>query len=517
MLLAKGVPKLNSKAFCFVFIILFLVVALKDLSLIQEPDLALPISSAVSLGEGLSPEEQYLARLSREFKLTNETEWLSWRIRHSNDAAGWVAVNRVRQKFGSHDAKVVLTEHPNPPDLKVAHRMELPVPGDLSSKAYNGSDLVFGITTTYAKIMDREGALLRSWTRWLTDGYRKSNGASLVLMLDQGDSEQVKEMEEIFRINGVDAQVTATGEPMSVTRRYHELARVLKSFSAVLSSSGGAIKRWFALVEDDIFFPDIAYLQHRLVSYKTDQELYIGLPSEGGDWEKMQGNTMTTYGGGAVFLTRPALNTFSKLSCFDMPELRDRFHAKRWDVLLKDCFIRNTDLNMYILPSFHNPDKDAIHLDMDAYESGVRPLALHGGSERHGMDVNMAHLVTNVCCGCFMQRYVFRDNWMLVNGVSVSQYFEDVRRGSENAEASNHDEDEAFTRPSMPRELVIDDTGVDRTKLTWTGNRRVWQFADSVMSDDGAVWQAYINKAVDGSGPDDIDSVIVLVWENVNN
>jgi hypothetical protein len=35
------------------------------------------------------------------------------------------------------------------------------------------------------------------------------------------------------------------------------------------------------------------------------------------------------------------------------------------------------------------------------------------------------------------------------------------------------------------------------------------------MSDDGAVWQAYIDKAVGEPGPDNIDSVIILVWENM--
>jgi hypothetical protein len=516
MLLAKEMPSVNLKVFSFLFLLLLSLVVLRNRYLFQERDYeVLPISAAVSLGEGLSPEEQYLARLSREFKLTNETEWLSWRFRHSQDAAKWTAVNRVHNNFGSHDAKVVFTEHPNPLDLRVAHRMELPVLGHLTSKSCNESDLVFGITTTYDKIMDREGALLRSWTRWLTNGHKKSNGASLVLMLDQADDDQVKEIEGIFRKNGVDAQVATTGEPMSLTRRYHELARILKSFSAVLSSSGGAIKRWFALVEDDIFFPDIAYLQGRLAQYKTDDEVYIGLPSEEDDWEQMRGDAITTYGGGAVFLTHSALNTLSKLYCLKMPELRTRFQAKRWDVLLKDCFTRNTDLNMYLLPGFYNPDNKAVNQGVDAYETGVRPLVLHGGLDRHGMDVNMAHLVTNVCDACFMQRYVFHDNWVLTVGVSISQHLDEIKYIPKDSKAIK--DNMAANRPSMPRELVIDDAGVDRTELMWTENRRVWQFADSVMSDDGAVWQAYIDKAVGEPGPDNIDSVIILVWEKVNH
>ncbi|KAL9488567.1 hypothetical protein ACSS6W_000844 [Trichoderma asperelloides] len=500
-------PFLSTLAICFI--------VLRGLDFFRKSDYdVLPISAAGSLGEGLSPEEQYLARLNREFKLTNETEWLSWRFRHARDSTKWTAVNSVHNNFGSQDAKVVFTEHPNPLDVRVTHRMELPALGDLSSKSYDASELVFGITTTYDKIMDREGALLRSWTRWLTNGHKKSNGASLVLMLDQAGKDEVKELEDLLRTNGVDAQVFATGEPMSLTSRYHELAHLLKSFGAILSSSGGAIKRWYALVEDDVFFPDVSYLQHRLASYKIDEEVYIGLPSEQNDWEATRSNTTTTtYGGGAVFLTRPALDTLSKLTCFEMPELRDRFHAKRWDVLLKSCFAWDSDVKMNVLPGFHNPDIEVINLDTDAYESGIRPLILHDALGRHGMDVNVAHLVTNVCDTCFMQRYEFHDNWVLTVGVSISEHFDNVKHHSKNSMAII--DNMATDQSSKSHEVIIDDAGVDRTELIWTENRRVWEFADSVMSDDGAVWQAYIDKAVGEPGPDNIDSVIILVWENM--
>lgn len=505
----------NLRIFSFLSTLVFCFIVLRNLDLVRKPDYdVLPISADSALGEGLSPEEQYLARLSREFKLTNETEWLSWRFRHAKDSAEWTAVNSVRNNFGSQDAKIVFTEHPNPLDVRVTHRMELPVLGDLSSKSYDASELVFGITTTTDKVMDREGALLRSWTRWLTNGHGKSNGASLVLMLDQADEDEVKEIERLLRTNGVDAQVFATGEPMSLTSRYHELAHLLKSFGAVLSSSGGAIKRWYALVEDDVFFPDISYLQHRLASYRTDEEVYIGLPSEQDDWEPTRSNaTTTTYGGGAIFLTRPALDTLSNLSCFDMPELRDRFHAKRWDVLLKGCFAWNSDVKMNVLPGFYSPDIETVRLDVDAYETGIRPLVLHNPLDRHGMDVNVAHLVTNVCDACFMQRYEFHDNWVLTVGVSITEHFDAIKYSPKNSEAMT--DNMATDQSSMSHEVIIDDAGVDRTELIWTENRRVWKFADSVMSDDGAVWQAYIDKAVGEAGPENIDSVIILVWENM--
>lgn len=505
------------QVFSFLSTLVFCSIVWRNLDLFREPDYdILPISAADSLGEGLSPEEQYLARLSREFKLTNETEWLSWRFRHAKDSAEWAAVNSLHNNFGSQDAKVVFTEHPNPLDVRVTHRMELPVLGDLSSKSYDASELVFGITTTCDKIMDREGALLRSWTRWLTNGHKKSNGASLVLMLDQAGKDEVKEIEILLRTNGVDAQVFATGEPMSLTSRYHELAHLLKSFGAILSNSGGAIKRWYVLVEDDIFFPDMRYLQHRLASYRTDEEVYIGLPSEQDDWEPTRRNTTTTtYGGGAVFLTHSALNTLSKLSCFDMPELRDRFHAKRWDILLKTCLAWNSDVSMSVLPGFYSPDLEVVNEDVDAYETGIRPLVLHNALDRHGMDVNVAHLVTNACDACFMQRYVFHDNWVLTVGVSISEHFDTIQHSSKDSKAIITDNMAAANQSSTSHEVVIDDAGVDRTELLWAGNRRVWKFADSVMSDDGAVWQAYINKAVGEPGPDNIDSVIILVWENM--
>ncbi|KAK5998594.1 hypothetical protein PT974_00975 [Cladobotryum mycophilum] len=515
MLFAKGLPSLQLRFILVLAIFASFLIFVKTFYFLKEPllDVAVTTTAATTTtttrADGPLPEEQYLARLSHEFKLTNETEWLAWKIQHSKEASAWTTVNNVRTKFGAR-SKVVVTGLPNPTDILVTNQMKLPVSASSLPSRPDASEFVFGITTTYAKLMERDGAKMKSWTRWLTKDGKKSNGASLIVMLDQALDEQLKEVEEILSANGINAQVSATEEPMSIARRYHELTKLMKSFGGAVVAAKGHVKKWFALVEDDIFIPNLSYLQDRLSTYQSSAQLYIGMPSEREDWEVIDGNLTTTFGGGAVFLTRPALFQLSHLSCLNPPEHHARFHGKRWDILLQECLTKNTPMRMYTLPGFYSPEDNQANLQGDPYESGVQPLTLHHHFDRHGLDVNMAHMVTNACGNsCFMQRYRFKDNWVLVNGVSISQYLD----GHENDSQDN----ENHARPSMPDQIVIDDSAVDRKTLKLSpDNRKVWRFADSVMSDDGAVWQAYIRRAHKTSDAE-IDSVIVLVWEKDNS
>lgn len=482
------------------------------------------IRSRLMLGEAVVPpvnaeshEGQYLARLSRKLKLTNETEWMSWKVHHSEQSSEWATINNIQVNFGSHGSRVVDVEQPNVSDLSAKGRMELPIPkGRPTDKPLRASDFVFGVSTTYSRVMEKDKAIVKSWQRWLTNGGKRSNGASLVVMLDRANDAQVKEIERILLTAKIEAQVMGTKEALSAARRYFELTKLLKSSGAIFAASGEN-KKWFSLVEDDIFFPDMAYLQNRLSAYKDSNQLYIGLPSERQDWES-EGNTITTYGGGAVFLTRAALFRIHELPCFSTRPTKSPYRARKWDVLLHDCVMTHTDMKMFVLPGFFSPDDSQANLHADSYESGVRPLLFHNNPQRHWLDLNKAHLVTDVCGEtCFMQRYVFRDNWVLVNGVSLSHHPEEPKydQGHGGDEAAPQKQ-KHISRFTMPRQIMVDDGGVDRTTMAWAGNRKVWRLMDSVVSQDGAVWQAYVKKAVkdaSASESDKIDSVVVLVWE----
>ena len=670
MFICKGPPALHSRFSHLVLTLIIIALVFHTIRLANQRQSHTPLlRDAEVIPEGnASPEELYLSRLARECGLSQETSWMAWRILPSAQSEDWPSVTEVNLKFKSVTPKMINVEEPDRMDLYAKKRMELPVPASPLLGQVDASDFLFGVSTTYARLVDRDYAMIKAWARWLTDGHQHSNGASLVVVLDQARNDQLEEVDQTLQASGIDCWVTTTEEPMSMARRYFELSRILKTFAANLAANGQD-KRWFGLVEDDVFFPSLSYLRDRLFTYNTDGQHYIGLPSEKLDWDEDRG-MMKTYGGGAILLTRAAISRVPNLPCFEtsFPSSPSggisSFRSKRWDELIHDCMMRHSDLDMHVLPGFFSPNDDMYDPQIDSYETGQQPLLLRRYAERHLLNINKAHLVTNVCGeSCFMQRYLFQDNWVLVNGVSITEYPDGIeiqrkeasppepkpvpesmpetqpetgaepeskppqvpekgklRKRSEPApeakpasepEAASKDEplllldikddaedksavkpslelDEAFegqeirnlegqngdsaktkdgeskdqkdqtaseaqkegekekvstgeeveelevaeegeeTDPSLqmpllPLRVIIDDNSemAEKAKLAWTGRKNVWRLADSAISKDGTVWQAYVKKARktsvqpdDQQQPEEADSVIVLIWEH---
>jgi hypothetical protein len=518
MLLSRGPPSSSSK-FIQIVLTVLVITLLLHITRVSQHRRLLPLSLNEELPSdgGLSPEEHYLARLKTECQLTNETSWMSWRVQFTEETAEWKSTNDVHINFRTNRPRVISMDHVNRHDIHAKSRLQLPVPNSPPSGHVDASELLFGVTTTHSRIVENDFALVKAWSRWLTNGRGLTNGASIIVMLDQASDRQVEEVDGRLQEVGIDAYVTTTDEAMSNARRYYELVRILKTFSANLEANGQH-KRWFGLVEDTIFFPGLTYLIDRLFSFNTDDTLYIGLPSELDDWEK-QGDNLTTYGGGAVFLTRSSLRAIPRLPCFDTGASLGPVRAKNWDVLLQECIQRHMEWKMHVLPGFYSPKEDAYDPEVGSYETGLQPLLLHRYEDRHHLDVGKAHLVTSLCGEtCFMQRYVFHDNWVLVNGVSITEYPDGLHHQKE---TPSEDNEKTTSRPKIPSHLVIDDgEDVDRKVQTWKGRKNVWRLMDSAVDKHGAVWQAYVKKAdTSHSTPqtmeaDSIDSVIVLIWEN---
>ena len=151
--------------------------------------------------------------------------------------------------------------------------------------------------------------------------------------------------------------------------------------------------------------------------------------------------------------------------------------------------------------------------DTESHDSGVRPLILHDFLNRHGVDVNSAHGVTHACGdACFMQRFIFKDNWVLVNGVSLTHYPDGLKFDLATERLANTTHGTKLR--TFPKQLAIDDDDAERTHFGWNGAREVWKLLDSTVDENGTLWQAYAWRARDGVAKrPSIDSVIVLMWE----
>ncbi|TWU76597.1 hypothetical protein ED733_008067 [Metarhizium rileyi] len=520
MLLSKGLPVLQVRLghlllMAVAFGLLFHATTLYR----QERAFTFDVRDTTPVGD-LLPEEEYLERLIDRYALTNLTKWQAWRVQSTEQSLAMGSTTEVHADFQPELGipKVIDVANPTPADLRASKGLELPVHIDKPRDQLYASMFLIGISTSYERIVAKDQAILRAWKRWLAKSDGTSNGASLVLMLDNATEEQLDDLDRELEKLGIDVYTTSTAEPTSRARRYHELIRVMKSYGATIAASGQE-KRWFGVVEDTVFFPSLSYLQERLSTYDFSKQLHIGIPSERSDWQQ-DGDSVTTYGGGAIFLTQKAVSLLPKLSCLELDAAtKHPFRAQRWDAVLKQCLEQKTGIDMHVIPAFYSPHDGNYESHLESHETGKRPLLLHNYQDRHRLDVGMAHLVTDACGeACFMHQYRFHDNWVIINGVSISHHPDGLghHRGHGSVSKSELSRDTKETPISGQIVLSEDENEIESKPLKWKGRRDVWKLLDSAKASDGTIWQAYARKEVqsanDASG-ETIDSIIVLIWQ----
>jgi hypothetical protein len=123
------------------------------------------------------------------------------------------------------------------------------------------------------------------------------------------------------------------------------------------------------------------------------------------------------------------------------------------------------------------------------------------------------HVVADACGeDCVLQRFQFKDNYIISNGYSVAHYPQGIDFDPLQAEdtfenfAPIHDVDLAYSM------------GAQRPCLSFTGKKASWQLLDSRAEGPGTVRQIYVKHRSDPKyfkkgedGPKD-DSVLVLLW-----
>lgn len=519
MVVLTGPPALPSKITRLVLVVLVVVLFLHTQRMSQEQVRTIEIDEAELETQGPPAEEQYLNRLKKEYGLTSSVAWTAWRMRTVEQGSELASVTNIDADFHSNEFRFIDVENPNRRELVAQMQLDVQVPESPLPQQVDASDFLFAVSTTYPQVMESEFAMVKDWARWMTGGNRYGNGATFILVLDMAKDHQVSELTEVLKFHGIDAYVTTSTAHMSAAQRYLGMMQIIKDFSGTLAAKGQH-KKWYGILDEKIFLPNLSYLQQRLFVYNSDDELYMGLPSERSDWAIGQG-FVTTYGGGAVFLTRSALSRIPSLPCLQ-GEPDGHSDEKSWDSTLQDCVAKHTHMKMRVLPSFYSPsDNDDYATRTDSYETGVQPLALHHYDERHALNPSVAHLVADACGeACFLRRYRFRDNWVLVNGYTVTEYPDGMNMADMPTGAAVGQGPASAEHKSVIGPVSVDEDAIQRKVLFWTGRRNVWKLLDSAVGNNGDVWQAYVKRGAAEDTPsfkrseDEImDSVIVMIWE----
>ncbi|KAG9244826.1 glycosyltransferase family 31 protein [Calycina marina] len=392
--------------------------------------------------------------------------------------------------------------------LPAATPVEVHIKKSMRPDDVDASAFIFGASTTYKRFIEPATHPVEEWKRWLTDGQGHSNGAGLVLQLFGASDEEVVHTSEILLKTGVNASVVHANNKLDMAGRY--VALVDRIYNHPTRDS----RKFFVLIDDDTFFPALSELQRVLTDYNPARPYYIGTFTERAEWF-LRDHAAFGFGGGGIFLTAPMAKTISEAPCLQGKRennvWRYNLNADQGDRLLFNCIANFTDIKLTYLPRLHQIDQFG---DLSGfYENGGQPLSLHHYKSWHRFDVADMHKVADACGeDCVLQRFQFKDNFIISNGYSVCEYPKGITFDPLQSE-------DTFDNPAVTHDVDLAySMGAQRSKLAFTGKKRQWLLLASRSEGAGVVRQVYLRRWSDprwygpGEEPTGDDSILVLLW-----
>ncbi|RDL31350.1 Uncharacterized protein BP5553_09559 [Venustampulla echinocandica] len=487
------------------FIVVFIYYYLPTSTVVSIPRFSTSKASVYS-----SPNSSELSQVSwvkrvlKDYSIGPEITYATRTLQYIPDAKDRPLLTSVDHdlfEYGFQDLSLdTISSLPEGPSLGV-HVKKLMRPSDA-----DGSSLMIGVSTTFKRFNDKVNGPIKEWARWLTDGKGGSNGAHLVLALFQVTSGEINTARQHLAAAGINATVIASKRDLDMPGRYVDLVRML--YTHPMRSQ----RKYFALIDDDTFFPYMSQLALTLSEYDHNKPYYIGTFTERVDW-MLANHVPMAYGGGGVFLTTPVAQKIAELPCLEKtPEGTYILNATEGDRLLYNCLHSYTEITLTHLPSLHQVDQFGDPSGF--YESGQQPLSLHHYKSWHHAEPAKIHLVADACGeDCVLQRFQFKDNFVVANGFSIAEYPKGIDFDLEKVEGT-------FEVPQGDTQdvLLSYSFGDMRKNLAKSGRKRSWTLLDSRTESEGKVQQIYAKKKDDsrwvgvGEQLPERDSVAVLTW-----
>ncbi|RFU35003.1 hypothetical protein B7463_g1312, partial [Scytalidium lignicola] len=452
-------------------------------------------------------ELDYLPNLLKEHNLGPNITFASRRISHHPRANHRLPITEVDQELIPFFTKFNL-DHDTSLPLSTSSSIELevtrsPRPGQIDATA-----LLFGVSTTFKRFNDSLTSPVKEWKRWLTDENGRSNGAGLVLCLFEPTNDELRYAARVLLDAGIDATVQPSDPELDMAGRYVDLVGILHKHPTA------PYRKYLALIDDDTFFPSMSGLLSLLSLYDPSKPYYIGSMTERADW-MLSHRTPMAYGGAGIFFTQSAARRIIELHCLDVNSSGEYLvPGDQGDLLLYNCLHNRSDLVLTHVPQLHQLDHWGDPSGF--YESGQQPLSLHHFKSWHLVAPDQMHVVAESCGeDCFMQRFQFRDNWIISNGYSVVHYPQGIDFDPLQMEGTFST---GFDRESVEDLSLSYSFGPLRRSLSETGKKKSWELLDARNLGNGVVYQTYVKHRDDkrwlkkDEQPAEADSVIVLAW-----
>lgn len=460
---------------------------------------------------GFSPhgndDLSWVKQVLKQNKIGPEIEYAARTIRYVPDARTRKPITHVDQNLLPNQFKnITISQYSKFPAGRLLdlHVKQSPRPDQVDA-----SNMIFGVSTTYERFTAENTSPIKEWERWLTDGHGHSNGAGLILALFNCSASELNHAEQKLDKAGINATVLHSNIDLDMPGRYVDLVSMLYNHPTAKN------RKYFALVDDDTFFPYLGELLRTLERFDPQKPFYIGTFTERTDW--MIGNKAPfAYGGGGIFLTKPVAQKISSLPCLDKDsDGMYKIGGDQGDRLLYNCLHQFTDVTLTYLPELHQEDQfgDASGF----YESGQQPLSLHHYKSWHQLHPDQTHTVADACGeDCVLQRFQFKDDFIISNGYSIAEYPKGIDFDPLQIEGTfNYGDD---TDPEFGEVVFSYSFGQLRKSLSKTGKKRAWGLLGARKEGDGRVKQIYLKRRGDdrwraeGEEGPERDSIVVLTW-----
>ncbi|KAL8931879.1 MAG: hypothetical protein Q9216_007041 [Gyalolechia sp. 2 TL-2023] len=355
----------------------------------------------------------------------------------------------------------------------------------------DASNMIFGIATTLERLEDSRHHI----ARWLVHTRAKL----LVVAIKPGDgdaptSEQMEAKQSVMRDQGMDITLVAPlSEEESFTESYFSLVKVMYTHRANETT-------WFAVMDDDTFFPSMQSLLAMLKRYDPNEQYWIGAISE--SWWSVGRYGMMAFGGAGIFLSRALTAVLDEVyeTC-----TKEMHKAAGGDERIMRCINGHTETKLTNEPALHQMD---ISGDLSGvYESGRIPLSLHHWKGRD-YPVDLMNLVSDICGDCFLQRWQFGKDTVLTNGFSIAEYPEgEFANGLDFSKAEMTWDSRTIEESVNPG--TAHSMSPSRPRLELDKQKIQYRLVESAAV-DGSVRQTYVHR---GREDGVMDTVLVLYWK----
>jgi hypothetical protein len=478
----------------------------------QQPPKAAPPVEEVAPPAPVVPDctidAAHLQSLQQKFGLGDKIEYGRRYIHFIPQDIERKSITKIDEDLFPEDFDTIDLQSP-PANITCLKALDVPVPKSPYPATVDASDFLFGVSTTYKRLVDPKTSPIHEWAHWLTDGKGNSNGGGLILRLVDASDEQLEETRKRLAALGMDVKVYHSNSSIEMAQRYLSLLPTL--YNDVSRKN----RKWLVMCDDDTFFPSMHALIRRLSQYNHRSDLYIGTLSE--DVNNVQRHGSQAFGGAGVFFSTHLASVITKLydQCSTPQKVQEANTGwgPQGDILLRKCIYENTEIRLTLLRDLHQ--LDIMGDPAGFYEAGLAPLSLHhfkGGMWTEAKPYEGAKVMHTCGEDCFLQRFLSNDDFIISNGYSIAYYPKGIQFDVNQMERTFNPAPDDY---GWNLDFML---GPQRQSLTTTGRKVAWELQESTLRDDGSVLQSYIRKADDkrwtenGRPLFDKDGLLELVW-----